>query len=245
VIDARAPRRAGAAVTLTLTLAGCGPRGEAAGPPPAPLARAVVAEFERAVRSSREEFLGLFDFTAVGELEILLHRYDLLGRLPDLSPGTRAEYAAEDGTPYPPERERRNVGGFYPWLIRPSVADGGCAAMTPAWDYNRRLATFEPLPPGNASHEPLRQKVLAYFEGGRGGVVGLACPGGARRLALVYTVRDNARGFDLVTIYDDGPHEGEVEWPGDPCAGDPCAGDPCAGDPCTGDPCTGDPCTGE
>lgn len=195
-----------AAAALALGAGACGPKGEAARPRPSTLPEQVVYDFERAVMTSQDAFLALFDFTAVGEMEILLHRYDVLGRLPDLDDETRAEYLAEDGTPYPPERERRNVGSFYDWLIRPAVARGDCRAVTPTWAYNQLLGVpYEPLPPGNESHEPLRQKVNGYLEGGAGGVIGIRCPGGERGLALVYTRRDNARGYDLITIYDDGP----------------------------------------
>ncbi|MCB9564720.1 MAG: hypothetical protein H6708_30410 [Kofleriaceae bacterium] len=90
-------------------------------------------------------------------------------------------------------------------MIRPAIAGGGCAAVTPHWHYNQLLGVpFEPLPPGNDTHEALRATVNAYLEDGAGGVVGIRCPGGTRGLALVYTRRANARGYDLITIYDDG-----------------------------------------
>jgi hypothetical protein len=194
---------------IFLVLAGCG----ASAPTPAPqaprpetLPERVVWDFERAVLDSKESFLALFDFTAVGEMEILLHRYDLLGRLPGITEKMKADYAAEDGTPYPPERERKNVGSYYGWLIKPAIASGGCRAMEPHWDYNKQLGEPQPpLPPDNESHEPLRLKVNTYLEDDRGGVIGIRCPGGTRGLALVYTQRDNERGYDLITIYDDGP----------------------------------------
>ena len=66
-------------------------------------------------------------------------------------------------------------------------------------------STRPPLPAGHESHEPLRLKVNAYLENGQGGVIAIRCPGGTRGLALVYTKRDNERGYDLITIYDDGP----------------------------------------
>lgn len=175
-------------------------------PRPTTLPEQVVYDFERAVIAGQDDMLALFDFAAVGEMEILLHRYDALGRLPDLDDDTREAYLAEDGTPYTPERERRNIGRFYPWLIRPAIAGGDCRAVEPTWNYNRLLGQpFEPLPPGNETHEALRIKVNTYLEGGAGGVIGIRCPGGDRGLALVYTKRDNARGYDLITIYDDGP----------------------------------------
>jgi hypothetical protein len=192
---------------ILLVLAGCGASASAPkAPRPEPLPERVVYDFEHAVRESRESFLALFDFTAVGEMEILLHRYDLLGRLPGITEKMRAEYTAEDGTPFPPDRERRNVGNYYGWLIKPAIANGGCRAMEPHWNYNKLLgAPQPPFPPGNESHEPLRLKVNTYLENGLGGVIAIRCPGGTRGLALVYTRRDNERGYDLITIYDDGP----------------------------------------
>jgi hypothetical protein len=201
--------RVGLIALAALILAACGGGGgEVARPRPGAdaLAERVVWDFEHAVLDGKDAFLALFDFAAVGEMEILLHRYDALGRLPGITEAQIAEYLAEDGTPYPPERERRNVGGFYDRLIRPAIGGGNCAAVTPTWGYNRQLGTpFEPLPAGHDSHEPLRVKVNAYLEDGRGGVIGVRCPGGTRGLALVYTRRDNERGYDLITIYDDGP----------------------------------------
>lgn len=199
----------GRGVALAL-LAACG---GAAAPAPAPepprpatLPEQVVFDFERAVLAGKAELLSLFDFAAVGEVEILLHRYDALGRLPGITDERRAEYLAEDGTPYSAAREEKNVGSFYAWLIKPAIAGGDCRAVAPTWDYNRRLGEpFEPLPPGHEAYEPLRQKVNTYLEGGAGGVIGIRCPGGTRGLALVYTKRDTARGYDLITIYDDGP----------------------------------------
>jgi hypothetical protein len=193
---------------LALLLAGCPkPGGSSSGPRPTPrpatLPEQIVYDFERAVLDSQDAFLALFDFVAVGEVEILLHRYDALGRW-DLDDATLAEYLAEDGTPYPPERERKNVGSFYDWLIRPAIADGNCQAMAPTWPYDRMLGEpFEPLPPGHDSHEALRLKVNAYLEHGQGGVIGIRCPGGTQGLALMYTRRDNDRGYDLITIYED------------------------------------------
>jgi len=190
---------------LALAVAGCGAKPASPRPGVDQLAERVVWDFEHAVLTSKDAFVGLFDFQAVGEMEILLHRYDLLGRLPTMTDKMRADYAAEDGTPYPPDRERRNVGNYYAWLIKPAIAQGGCRAVEPQWAYNRKLGEpFEPLPPGNESHEPLRQRVNAYLEGGRGDVIGIRCPGGERGLALVFTRRDNERGYDLITIYDDG-----------------------------------------
>ena len=44
----------------------------------------VAADFEQAVKTSKDAYVALFDFVDVGEYEILLHRYDLNGRFPDL-----------------------------------------------------------------------------------------------------------------------------------------------------------------
>ena len=62
---------------------------------------------------------------------------------------TATQYAAEDGTPYPAARERRNVGNFYPLLAQRTVGTGGCTAATPRTRYGRDLGrAFEPLPAG-------------------------------------------------------------------------------------------------
>ncbi|MBK7072781.1 MAG: hypothetical protein IPH44_10800 [Myxococcales bacterium] len=203
-----------AAALLALALAtGCGGAGAIKNPsgdpwPPAPLPRSlaerVVWDFEHATLAGPERWIELFDFTEVGAFEILLRRYDLLGRLTDLTDDEKAELAAEDGTPYPPERERRNVGRFYKLLAQRTVGTGGCAGAAPHWAYNRKLGEmFEPLPPGHEAYEPLRQRINAQLEGG--GVIGIRCRGGAKGLALVYSPRRSARGYAIVTIYDDGP----------------------------------------
>jgi hypothetical protein len=197
------------ALLVSLVAVACGPKsgGDTTPVPstPADLPSKVVAEFERTTLAGVDEWVGQFDFVAVGQYEILLHRYDLLGRLPNLTEAEKAQYAAEDGTPYPPERERKNVGNFYKILAQRTVGTGGCRAETPRFRYNQLMgAPFEPLPPGNESHEPLRLTVNAYLENDQGGVIGIRCTGGAGGLALVYTKRDTPRGYDLITIYDDG-----------------------------------------
>jgi hypothetical protein len=191
---------------IFLVLAGCG----ASAPTPAPqaprpetLPERVVWDFERAVLDSKESFLALFDFTAVGEMEILLHRYDLLGRLPGITEKMKADYAAEDGTPYPPERERRNVGNFYAFLAQRTVGTGGCVAAAPRTRYGKLLGVpFDALPTDTPpDYEKLRTTVNGYLA--KGGVVGITCSGGTGGLALVWTEKPNPRGYDLITIYDD------------------------------------------
>ncbi len=193
-------------ICLLLTVAACGPKAIPQGPRPADLREQIVWDFEHAVKSGQDDMLALFDFTAVGEVEILMHRYDALGRYKAITDDQRAEYLAEDATPYPPERERRNIGNYYGFLIRPAIGRGGCKADVPTWGYNRLLDQYPELPEGHEQYEPLRAKVNTYFENGSGGVVGIRCAGGNRGLALVYTKRDNERGYDLITIYDDGPN---------------------------------------
>ncbi|MCE9578712.1 MAG: hypothetical protein K8W52_36645 [Deltaproteobacteria bacterium] len=202
----------GAAALLALALAACGPRAAPSAPvangawPPPPadasLADKVIWDFERATLAGQDRWVELFDFDQVGAFEILMHRYDLLGRLPKITDKQKAEYAAEDATPYPAAREKRNVGRYFNWLVKPRVGTGGCAGGPPHWNYNKLLATYDPLPPGNEIYEPLRQRVNAQLVGG--GVIGIRCSGGKGGLALVYSPRDNARGYALVTIYDDG-----------------------------------------
>jgi hypothetical protein len=192
-------------VVLLALLAACGgAEARPQGPRPTTIREQVVWDFERATRAGAAEWATQFDYEAVGAYEILLRRYDLLGRLPELSDAKKAELAKDDGTPFPPERERRNVGKFYDFLARPTVGDGGCAPAPLHWHYNELLGVpFEPLPPGNEAYEPLRLRVNGWIE--KGGVVGIRCAGGnGRGLALVWTARDNARGYDIITIYDDG-----------------------------------------
>lgn len=183
-------------------LAGCPKPQPAARPAPASLPERVVADFEAAVLAGRAAFEALFDFAAVGEMEILLHRYDLGGRLPNLPEDLKAEFAAEDGTPYPAERERRNVGSFYERLAQRTVGTGGCVAGEPRTRYGKLLGSYPPLPEGTPpKYETLRAHANEWLA--RGGVVGMTCKGGKGGLVFVYTAKDSARGYDLITIYDD------------------------------------------
>jgi hypothetical protein len=194
-----------------LALAACGnaapvpthPERPAQPAKPATMRDRVVADFERAVKTSQDAFVELFDFVAVGELEILLHRYDLDGRLPDLPPDLKMLYELEDGTPYPPERERRNVGNFYAFLAQRTVGTGGCVAAAPRTRYGKLLGVpFDALPTDTPpDYEKLRTTVNGYLA--KGGVVGITCSGGNGGLALVWTEKPNPRGYDLITIYDD------------------------------------------
>ena len=61
--------------------AACGPKPPAdpPRPPSSDLPARVVWDFEHAVLQSQDAMVALFDFTAVGQFEILLHRYDALG----------------------------------------------------------------------------------------------------------------------------------------------------------------------
>jgi hypothetical protein len=204
----------GARGLIVIALAACGH--PAAPHQPASLGERVVADFEAAVKQSKDAYVALFDFAAVGEFEILLHRYDLNGRLAHLEDDQKQQFISEDGTPYPAERERRNVGNFYTILAQRTVGTGGCTASEPRTRYGKLLGVaFEPLPAqsettiaGNKVAQPtppgyavLRDHVNAWLA--KGGVVGLRCSGGKGGLAIVYTARDNARGYDLITIYDD------------------------------------------
>jgi hypothetical protein len=150
----------------------------------------VVADFEAAVKTSKDAYVGLFDFVAVGEYEILLHRYDLLGRLAHLTDKVKKQFFNEDGTPYPEARERRNVGNFYPLLAQRTVGTGGCKATPPRTKYGKLLGTFEPLPaettaefdgekhtaPTPPGYKILWEKATAYLA--KGGVVAFTCSGG-------------------------------------------------------------------
>ncbi len=187
---------------VTLALA-CGPKAPSRPPRPATLPEQVVYDFETAVLTSRDAYVDLFDFVEVGAYEILLRRYDLLGRIPDLTDEEIAQLESEGPTPYPPEREKRNVGNFYKKLAQRTVGTGGCRAEAPHWAYDRLLGLpFEELPEGHEHFEELRQRVNAQIA--KGGVIGIRCTGGKKGLALVYSERANPRGYDIITIYDDG-----------------------------------------
>ena len=180
-------------------------------PPEAPRVESifdrVTRDFEHAVLAGKDAYVALFDFAAIGEVEILLHRYDLLERLPEAHKNgmdRKDQFEKEDGTPYPAERERRNVGNFYQGFVVRTVGTGGCIAGPPRTRYARLLGTFfdDILPDDIApKYEALREHANAWWR--MGGVVGITCKGGKGGLAVVYTKRDNARGYDLVTIYDD------------------------------------------
>jgi hypothetical protein len=187
-------------IAIVVALAGCP---APVSPRPASLPDRVAADFETAVAASKEAYVGLFDFVAVGEMEILLHRYDLNGRDVELTDKQKAQYAAEDGTPYPEARERRNVGNFYPLLAQRTVGTGGCKARPPSSHYGALLGEkYEPLPEGTPpGYEILRGHANAWLD--KGGVVGIVCTGGQGGLAVVYTQKPTARGYDLITIYDD------------------------------------------
>ena len=179
------------------------PPPEPAPPPLAPLAAKVAADFEAATLASKDAYVALFDFDAVGEYEILLHRYKLNGRLVNLEPDQKAALAAEDGTPYPAARERRNVGNFYPLLAQRTVGTGQCAGAVPRTHFARLLGLpFDPLPAGTPpGYTKLRDDANGWLA--HGGAVGIRCAGGRRGVAVVYTERPNERGYDLITIYDD------------------------------------------
>ncbi len=210
--------------SLILTLlAGCSAPAASAPPPekPAPpadprptvqfpperaamsLRERVVFDFEQAVRKSKDEYVALFDFAAVGQIEVLLHRYDMAGRLPNLPDDLKKIYLKEDGTPYTVERERRNVGNFYPFLAQRTVGTGGCYERPPRTKYAKLLGEPSPeLPAGTPpKYEILRKNANEWLA--KGAVISFECEGGEFGLAVVYTERNNPRGYDLITIYDD------------------------------------------
>jgi hypothetical protein len=187
-------------ICLSLLLWACGkpPVGGAAA---AELPDRVVADFEKAVLTSKDAFLELFDFAAVGKYEKLLHRYDVLGRA-ELSPETRAAWENETPVPFTALRERRNVGNFYPRFVQRTIGSGRCRAVEPADAYAQALGRpFEPLPPEHQAYDPLRLEVNALIE--NGGIVALTCEGGRGGIALVYTRTSDPRGYRLITMYDD------------------------------------------
>ena len=188
--------------SLILGLAACAPAVPAR-PTPQDLPARVAADFEHAVLASKDAYVNLFEFSAVGEYEILLHRYDLNGRLKNLYPDQREQFSHEDGTPYPVTREKRNVGNFYPILAQRTVGTGHCVATTPRTRYGQLLGKhFDELPactpPG---YTILRNDANYWLD--HGGVVGIKCEGGTGGVAIVYTEAPNQRGYNLITIYDD------------------------------------------
>jgi hypothetical protein len=184
-------------------LAACAPAARPAHPAPADLAARVAADFERAVLADRSSYVALFDFAAVGEYEILLHRYDLNGRMAHLEDAQKAQFAHEDGTPYPVTRERRNVGNFYPILAQRTVGTGGCVAAAPRSRYGTLLGQHFEEPPActPAKYALLRADANYWLD--HGGVVGITCAGGTGSIAVVYSEAPNQRGYNLITIYDD------------------------------------------
>jgi len=188
---------------LTLVLLAACTQPAPARPTPADLPARVAADFERAVLANKDAYVNLFDFTAVGEYEILLHRYDLNGRMKNLYDDQKAQFSKEDGTPYPVTRERRNVGNFYPILAQRTVGTGHCIGTTPRTRYGQLLGQpFDELPactpPG---YTTLRNDANFWLQ--HGGVVGIKCEGGNGGVAVVYTEAPNERGYNLITIYDD------------------------------------------
>jgi hypothetical protein len=168
-----------------------------------PMADKIVADFEKATTASKDAYVGLFDFVAVGEYEILLRRYKLNGRRTTLTPAEKEMLAKDDGTPFPQARERRNVGNFYPILAQRTVGTGGCTANEPRTKFAKLMAKpFEPMPadtpPKYAALYKHANEMLA-----NGGVVAFKCSGGKGGLAVVYTRTKDAPGYKLITIYDD------------------------------------------
>ena len=168
-----------------------------------PMADKIVADFEQATKTSKDAYVGLFDFVAVGEYEILLRRYKLNGRRTTLTPAEKEMLAKDDGTPFPEARERRNVGNFYPILAQRTVGTGGCKANEPRTRFAKLMAKpFEPMPADTPpKYAPLWKHANELLA--NGGVVAFKCSGGKGGLAVVYTKSDGPRGYKLITIYDD------------------------------------------
>jgi len=119
-----------------------------------------------------------------------------------LSDAQKAQYTGENGTPYPATRERRNVGNFYPLLAQRTVGTGGCTGGAP---HRTTAAT------GHALRGPARRHATRLREAAHRRER-VARQGRRRRhplhrwsggIAVVYTAAANARGYALITIYDD------------------------------------------
>jgi hypothetical protein len=174
--------------------------------PPAkadPIADKIVSDFEQATKTSKDAYVGLFDFVAVGEYEILLRRYKLNGRRTTLTQAEKDMLAKDDGTPFPEARERKNVGNFYPILAQRTVGTGGCKANEPRTKFAKLMAQpFEPMPADTPpKYAPLFKHANEMLA--NGGVVAFRCTGGRGGLAVVYTKTTDAHGYKLITIYDD------------------------------------------
>jgi hypothetical protein len=189
---------------VLIGLGACGPSTSGGSTPVSrdELHRQIVADFEKGVLGGEEAYARLFDFSAVGKFEKLLHRYDLRGRS-ELTPEQKEQFAKEDATPFSVERERRNLGhNFFPMLAVRTVGTGGCKETTVIDPYAQALGRpFEPLTPEDASYDSLRLGVNTLIE--HGGIIGIACSGGKGQLAVVYTRTESSRGYDLITLYDD------------------------------------------
>jgi hypothetical protein len=185
-----------------LVLVGCGPK--TVGPPLSSddLHRRIITDFEKGVLGGEQVYATLFDFSAVGKFEKLLHRYDLRGRS-ELTPEQKEQFSKEDATPFSVERERRNLGhNFFPLLAVRTVGSGGCKETSVVDPYAQALGRpFEPLGPEDTGYQSLRHDVNTLIE--RGGIVGIVCSGGQGQLAVVYTLTDSPRGYALITLYDD------------------------------------------
>jgi len=184
-------------------LIACGSPAPTRPTPPASLPDRIAADFEVAVKENKDAYVSLFDFVAVGEYEILLRRYKLNGRRTTLADAEKDMLRKDDGTPFPEARERRNVGNFYPILAQRTVGTGGCTAQAPRTKFGKLLGQpFEAMPADTPpAYEKLRTDANDWLA--KGGVVGLKCTGGTGGLAIVYTASSDARGYKLITIYDD------------------------------------------
>ena len=162
----------------------------------------VVAEFEAAVLNSRDAYLNLFDFVAVGRFQILLRRHDLYGRWPNIPARYKANIELDTGAPYPPERERRNVGAMYRRIAQRAVGTGGCSAGEPVDEWVGKMdEPFEPLGPDNDAYIPLANAINPLIEAG--GVVRVMCTGGGHQASLLYTRTNTERGYTLIAITND------------------------------------------
>ena len=156
------------------------------------------------MKTSKDAYVALFDFVAVGEYEILLHRYDLNGRLANLPddmqgavrrprtarpirPSASAATSATSIDPRAAHRRQRR-------LHRERAAHALRQAARPA----RSSRCPRARPPATRSCAPPRTATSR-----RAASSGIKCSGGKGGLAIVYTESANPRGYELITIYDD------------------------------------------
>jgi len=146
-------------------------------------------------------YVALFDFTAVGEMEILLHRYDLLGRLEHCR-GHQRPSSLPEAPCLPGERVKHNVGQLLTKFLGQRTSAPVAAPPARLAPSMARSCDVSPAPEGAlVDYEPAAPEGLGYVA--KGGVIAIALHRWQGRHRAGLHERPNARGYDLITIYDD------------------------------------------